>query len=54
MAEVIAESGKGTALKRIGLQDFSKGYGSYSKIKDMNGIGVERIFKEAEELAIRN
>lgn len=54
VAEVIAESGKGTALKRIGLQDFSKGYGSYSKIKDMNGIGVERIFKEAEELAIRN
>ena len=52
VAEVIAESGKGTALKRIGLQDFSKGYGSYSKIKD--GIGVERIFKEAEELAIRN
>lgn len=50
VAEVIAESGQGVCFKRIGLHDFSKGYGSYMQVKEMNGIGIERIFDEVEQL----
>ncbi len=50
VAEVVAESGKAVLFKRIGLQDFSKGYGSYPQLKEMNGIGIERIKQEVEKL----
>lgn len=43
VAEVIAESGKGTTFKRIGLQGFSEGYGTYDSVKKVNGIGLEQI-----------
>lgn len=46
VAEVIAESGHGVAFKRIGMQEFSKGYGTYAQVKEMNGIGIERIENE--------
>lgn len=46
VAEVIAESGKGVRFKRIGLNDFSNGYGSYVEVKEANGIGIERICSE--------
>ena len=46
VAEVIAESGRGVAFKRIGLRDFSKGYGAYAEVKEMNGIGIKRIADE--------
>lgn len=49
VAEVIAESGKGVAFKRLGLQGFSNGYGTYAQLKDMNGIGIERIIAELKE-----
>ncbi|MCI8529265.1 MAG: transketolase [Lachnospiraceae bacterium] len=49
VAEVIAESGRGAAFKRIGLQGFSGGYGSYREVKEMNGIGVARIVDEVRE-----
>ena len=49
VAEVIAESGKGVAFKRLGLQGFSNGYGTYTLVKEMNGIGVERIVSELRE-----
>lgn len=48
VSEVIAESGKGIAFKRIGLQGFSEGYGKYSEVKEMNGIGIERICEETK------
>lgn len=51
VAEVIAESGKGVAFKRLGLCGFSKGYGSYAQVKNRNEIGLERICREARELA---
>lgn len=46
VAEVIAESGLGTRFKRIGLHDFSSGYGSYTQVKEINGIGQKEIIKE--------
>lgn len=46
VAEVIAESGKGAAFKRLGLQGFSSGYGTYIQVKEKNGIGIERICQE--------
>lgn len=48
VAEVIAESGHGVEFKRIGMQDFSKGYGTYAQVKEMNGIGIERIENEVK------
>ncbi len=50
VAEVIAESGSGVKFKRIGLHDFSQGYGSYMQVKEINGIGKKRIVKEIKEL----
>lgn len=49
VAEVIAESGLGTKFKRIGLHDFSGGYGSYTQVKEINGIGLYEIIKEIKE-----
>lgn len=50
VAEVIAESGKGILFKRLGLHDFSVGYGTYTQVKEMNGIGIERICTEIRSL----
>lgn len=49
VAEVIAEAGMSAKLKRIGLQGFSSGYGTYEQIKEMNQIGFEKICKEVRE-----
>lgn len=49
VAEVIAESGLGTKFKRIGLHDFSSGYGSYTQVKEINGIGQKEIIGEIRE-----
>ena len=43
VAEVVAEYGKPVKFKRMGMQDFSAGYGSYAEVKSMNGIGIENI-----------
>ena len=48
VAEVIAEYGKGVKFKRMGLRNFSKGYGTYAEVKLANALGKEQI-----ELAIR-
>ena len=50
VAEVIAESGLGGCFKRLGLHDFSSGYGTYDQVKEMNGIGIEQIYKEIRVL----
>lgn len=49
VAEVVAQSGKGIRFKRLGLQGFSSGYGTYAQVKEMNGIGIERICNEVKE-----
>ena len=49
-AEVIAEYGKPVRFKRMGLKDFSHGYGSYAEVKQANGIGRDDILESAEEL----
>lgn len=46
VAEIIAESGKGVKFKRIGLRDFSIGYGNYEQVKEENGLGIENIKNE--------
>lgn len=53
VAEVIAESGLGVSFKRLGLQGFSKGYGTYGQVKEMNGVGIKGLVKAIEELVNR-
>lgn len=43
VAEVIAEYGKGVQFVRIGLEGFTEGYGTYEQVKEMNGVGKNRI-----------
>ena len=43
VSEIIAEYGKPVLFKRLGLHDFSKGYGKYEEVKQANGIGKEQI-----------
>ncbi len=52
-AEVIAESGIGVAFLRLGLQEFSKGYGTYAQVKAQNGIGIKNIMEAVKELVNR-
>lgn len=53
VAGVIAEYGKSVKFKRIGLHGFSSGYGTYAKIKSMNKIGKEQIYKEVQEISVK-
>lgn len=53
VAEVVAEYGKRVELKRIGIHDFSKGYGTYMQVKKFNGIGIECICAETKLLMNR-
>jgi len=50
VAEVLAESDSNVAFKRLGLQGFSSGYGTYAQVKEMNGIGLERVYNEIKLL----
>lgn len=50
VAEIIAESGCGVRFKRLGLQEFSSGYGTYAQVKVANGLGIEKIYNEAKLL----
>ncbi len=49
VSEVIAENGLGVKFKRLGLQNFSSGYGTYAQVKEMNGIGIKHIYDEIRE-----
>ena len=50
VSEVIAESGKGVIFKRIGLNGFSEGYGTYANVKEKNGIGINRIYNDIKNI----
>ena len=50
VAEVVAESGKGVIFRRLGLEGFSIGYGTYEQVKNRNGIGVEKVTNEIMKL----
>ncbi len=50
VAEVIAESGRGVAFKRVGLTDFSNGYGTYQQVKENNGIGGYQIYNAVKAI----
>lgn len=45
VAEVIAEYGEKVKFKRVGLQAFSQGYGTYEQVKEMNGIGKSKVYE---------
>lgn len=45
VAEVIAGYGKGVVFRRLGLKDFSTGYGTYREVKKYNGLGTEAIIE---------
>ena len=49
VAEVMAESGIHAKLKRLGLTDFSSGYGTYAQVKKMNGISTDQLVKEVRD-----
>ena len=51
VAEVIAESGKSVQFRRVGLQGFSQGYGTYSELKETNGIGIGQICSAVKEVS---
>lgn len=50
VAEVIAEYGKALKFKRIGLHDFSSGYGTYEQVKEANYIDVSAIYQTVRDL----
>ena len=50
VAEVIAESRKNPMFKRLGLHDFSNGYGSYEQVKELNGIGIGQLYEAVKKL----
>lgn len=50
VAEAIAESGCGTRFCRLGLKDFSMGYGTWQQVKENNRLGVMDICREAKAL----
>lgn len=50
VAEAIAEYDGKAAFRRIGLKDFSKGYGSYGEVKEMNGVGILTLKKEVKKM----
>lgn len=50
VAEVVAEYGKNVVFRRLGLKDFSTGYGIYTDVKYGNGIGITDLLKCAREV----
>lgn len=50
VAEVVAEYGEKIQFRRLGLDGFSTGYGTYDQLKEQNGIGLSRIYNEVKLL----
>lgn len=50
VSEVIAGYGKAVKFKRIGLRNFSAGYGTYAEVKRANGIGREALRDAVKEM----
>ena len=50
VAEIVAEAKRDVMFKRLGLSDFSSGYGTYTQVKEMNGIGIEKIYNVVKSL----
>lgn len=50
IADVVATNNLNCKLTKIGLKDcFAKGYGTYSQIKEMNGLDANSIYNEIME-----
>ena len=45
VAEVIAEYGNKVKFHRVGLIGFSEGYGTYTQIKENNGISISMVYE---------
>ncbi len=52
VAEVVAEYGKEIIYRRIGLKTFSKGYGTYTQVKEKNGIGISDICDTIRQMVL--
>lgn len=50
VSEFIAEYGKPVKFKRVGLTNFSHGYGTYEEVKDANGIGFRNLVREIKNM----
>ncbi len=50
VSEVIAEHGAPVKFRRLGLHDFSHGYGTYAEVKEMNGVGKKQIKESLEAI----
>lgn len=50
VAEVVAEYGEKVQFRRLGLDGFSMGYGTYGQLKEQNGIGLKAIYNEVKLL----
>ena len=50
VSTVIAEYGRGVRFKRLGLTDFSHGYGDYQEVRTANGIGKEQILDAVHKM----
>lgn len=50
VSEVIAGYGKAVKFKRIGLHNFSTGYGTYAEVKRANGIGTDALRDAVKEM----
>lgn len=50
VSEVIAEYGKGIKFERLGLDGFSKGYGTHEEVKIANGVGRSQIKEKILEM----
>lgn len=50
VAEVIAECDYKVQFHRIGLTGFSEGYGTYTQMKENNGIGKSAIYELVKEV----
>lgn len=50
VAEMVAEYGKSIKFKRLGLENFSKGYGTYDEVKLSNRIGQRDICKQIKDI----
>ncbi len=51
VSEAIAEYGKGIKFERLGLDGFSKGYGTHEEVKKANGVGRSQIRDKILEIA---
>lgn len=50
VSEVVAEGCRSAVVKRIGFKDeFAIGYGKHNEVKEMNGLGIDKVTNDIED-----